>query len=645
MSFRRYKRMGGKPRRHLSEKAIRSLDQANFLFERKQWAEAQKILAVLDQEFPNREEILAPLALTHYYLNELPAYLTLCIRLNALLPNDAEHRLALAHAYLMNARFMLAYLTFREFLRRWPEHVEAPRARESFDRLESMVGEILGQLKLSGDHAIELAALHEESQVLMEAAKYREGIAKAEELLRHEPNYTAAYNNISLMQYHCGEITKAVAAAEHVLALDAENFHALANLSRYLLLVGREEEARGHLEKLKGVESDAVDRWLKQAETCAILGDDQGVLDALAGCEATGDLEIAINGFQIYHLAAVAQLRLGREDEARELWEKCLSITPYSTALENLNDLQRPVYQRNGPWPFPFAQWIAKRVIDDLDIELRRVAKRGGEDLAPGARRFLRKHPYVENLLRLMFDRGDPAGRDFAIDLAIWAKTPETIAMLRQFGLGQKGPDRLRTKALQHAHRLGGMDSGIVRFWSNGDWHEVYIHLTEIYDGTESDLPPKAQALYIASCHALDEGDAVLGEKLLKEALAIVPDSPQLLNNLAVASAHQGRSEESEDLLRQVMERNPDYLFARTNLANHLIAQGNSEEAEKLLDPLRERTRLHVTEVASLYNTYINLNILRGDLDAARDFLQMLERLAPNDKNLPFWRRQLRRKR
>lgn len=610
---------------------------------RMKMAEAQTLLVELNRQFPDREEILAPLALTHYHLNQLPAYLMYCIQLNRLLPNDAEHRLALGEAYLMNGRIALAALAFRQFLARWPGHEEAARAQERLNRIESGLSKIMAQLGLSGDNAVELAALHEESQVLMEAGKYREGIAKAEELLKHEPNYTAAYNNISLMRYHSGEVARAVAAAERVLELDPVNFHALGNLARFLLVVGRGEEAREHVEKLKRVDCDYFDRWLKQAEACATLGDDQGVLDALAGGEATGLIETAINGFHLYHLAAVARLRLGSEDEARSLWEKCLSLTPDIIAVENLNDLDNPVYQRNGPWSFPFKYWISPHAIDDLQSEARKLAKRDVKDLMPAVRRFLRKHPYVENLLPILFDRGDLAGREFALKLATWIKTPETIALLRQFGLGQRGPDRLRINALREAQQLGGLDSGIVRFWANGDWQDLRLQLTEIYEGVESDLPPLAQDYYLKAYEAQENGDAVHAEILLKAALALVPDSPQLLNNLAAAYALQGRSKEYAELLRKIIERHPDYVFARINFADLIIEEGRYEEAEALLVPLGERPRLHLYEVIGIQQTYLHLHFRRGNLELARECLRVWEDLAPDDARLKTWRRRLGR--
>ncbi len=642
MSFRRFKRMGAKHKRTLSDKISRALSEARELMDEQKWVEARRLLTALDRQFPERDEILTLLALTHYQLKEHAAHLILCIRLSQLRPNDSERRFALANSSLTDGRTVLAYLTFRQILELWPGHEDAAKVRELLDVFESKIDLVLSAMGLADDNSCELAALHEEAQTLLAAGEYQKGIAKAEELLKRKPDYSPAYYNISLMHYFNGEVSKALAAAERALTIDPDDFHALAILSRCLLASGREEEACGQVERLKRVGSADLVRWVRQAEACAALGDDPGVVDALASAEATGLSEKAFNGYRLYHLAAAAQLRMGHEEQARKLWEKCLQVAPSETrALENLEDLDGPIHKRNGPWSFHFTHWIAPPIIEDLMNRPPHRSSRGERDRASTSRQFLRKYPHLQHVLPILFDRGDPAGRDFAVNLAGWAETPEMIAMLRQFALGQKGRDRLRIKALRIAHRLEGSDPGIVRFWSQGGWRESRLYPTEIYYGVEDDLSPAATELYLESYEALSDGDGVRSEKLLKQALELAPDSPQLLNNLAASYVLQGRVKESEALARQILEEHPDYLFARANIANRLIDQGKYDEAREMLKPLAEWDRMQVSEAAALYNSYIYLHFQRGELETAREWFEMLEGLAPNDFHLDRWRRVL----
>ena len=118
----------------------------------------------------------------------------------------------------------------------------------------------------------------------------------------------------------------------------------------------------------------------------------------------------------------------------------------------------------------------------------------------------------------------------------------------------------------------------------------------------------------------------------------MVPDSPQLLNNLAASYALQGRVEESEALARRIMGKHPEYLFARTSVVHRLIDRGECEEALELLKPLAEWDRMHVLDAAALCNAYVHLMIWLGEIDEAGRWLDMLEQLNPEDSNLDRWR-------
>ncbi|MGH9840582.1 MAG: tetratricopeptide repeat protein, partial [Blastocatellia bacterium] len=241
MSIRRFKRLSGGHGRSQSNKLARQLQKAHELIEDHVWMEARQLLEELNQRYPNREDVLAPLAITFYHLNERLEYLGLCVQINKLTPNDPDHRLALASAYLMNLRPMLARHVLKQFLSRWPNHKESGRAKEMFSGLEERLQSIFEEMGLSGDEGVELAVLHEESQVAMEAGKFKEGIAKTEELIRRKPDFKAAYNNLSLMQYYNGQIADAIANAERALSIKPDDFHAHSNLARYLLAEGRAE--------------------------------------------------------------------------------------------------------------------------------------------------------------------------------------------------------------------------------------------------------------------------------------------------------------------------------------------------------------------------------------------------------------------
>ena len=53
------------------------------------------------------------------------------------------------------------------------------------------------------------------------------------------------------------------------------------------------------------------------------------------------------------------------------------------------------------------------------------------------------------------------------------AETPELLSALRDFGLGQRGPDALRHEAAQAAGEAGLLPSGPVQFWAQGEWRDI----------------------------------------------------------------------------------------------------------------------------------------------------------------------------
>src|SRR5262249_43547409 len=159
----------------------------------------------------------------------------------------------------------------------------------------------------------------------------------------------------------------ALAAARRALELSPDNFHALSNLTRYLLLTGHADEARATAERLKAVESPNPDARVKKAEALSYLGDDEGVLAAWRGAEQAGAESLGAHAGFLKHLAAVAFCRQGQEAAARDLWRAALKKSPgLDLPRDNLEDLKKPVGERHAPWPFAFNYWAQGPAIKDL---------------------------------------------------------------------------------------------------------------------------------------------------------------------------------------------------------------------------------------------------------------------------------------
>ena len=189
-------------------------------------------------------------------------------------------------------------------------------------------------------------------------------------------------------------------------------------------------------------------------EGLSYLGDDAGVLALFE--PAQQDADIADNPM-LYHLAAVAALRLGFEADARRHWQHALNLEPgFQWAQDNLTDLRKPIGQRNGPWAFGMANWLTQKAVRDLPHFVEPAARRHHEEaVMSAARRYLREHPEVIGLVPVLLDRGDPQARDFVLHVALMADTPELNAVLHDFALGQHGTDEMRMQAAQHCTRTG----------------------------------------------------------------------------------------------------------------------------------------------------------------------------------------------
>jgi len=646
----KWKSRSGRVRtRPLPSNARNRIDDADALIERKRYAEALEILAPLAAKYPDRPEILASRAMCYLHLGIAGEYLEVSLKLQRIFPNRPDALLALAQACVMNERLSLARRACLQFLERWPSGKDAEHAREILRVMKPELERILTMIDLPGEERYEAAELHEESQVLMEQGQIAQAIATANKLLERMPGFVPALNNLSQMQHLDNRPAEAIATAERVLEIEPQNFHALGNLARYLFLQGRADEARRVADRLRSARSDRDDIWIKKAETFSFLGDDRAALEAFDGAQAAGALENLSNVEMLYHLAAVASWRLGGKERARELWRKCLEVAPsFEFARANLADLSQPEGERNGPWAFTLNYFMRWEAAEEMAEATSRAVRRNKADFTGAMQDYARRHPEITHLIPYLLERGDPLGRDFAIKLASAIKTPEILAMLRDFAVGQQGSDRTRMEAAQSATQAGLLPSGLpTRMWIKGEWLDIMMFGFEIYSDVdeESRMPPKVERLAADALEELKYGDPIKAERLLKQAIEDSPNNPSLLNNLAAAYGRQGKAEESRKLVAELRQRFPDYFFGITNEAMNLARDGRPDEAEELVKPLLQHKRLHVTEFASLCGVQIEIAIARRNRESAQGWIQMWESVAPDDPTLEILRSRVERPR
>lgn len=620
-------------------KVLAGLQVADDLMEDGEISEARQILEDMHCQYPSRSDVLQNLAYSCHQLGDLSSYLTYCEKLAKLTPESAENALALASAYAINFRPLLALRVYRGFLTKWPEHKEAFRIRKDVAALETGAQSYLAEADLTGEEGLATLMQHEEIQVLLHDGRYKEGEALARKLIASYPQFAPAHNNLSLMLHLTGRMEEAIAVARHVLSFAPDNFQAMGNLVRFLFLNGQREEAAAMANRFKALRSDNPDLWVKQAETFSFLGDDEAVLTAFRQAEKAAINDKVPNPALIYHLAAVASLWLGREADARQHWKTALSLSPgMDLARKNLADLQKPAGERHGPWAYDLGYWLPRDTIEAL-IRQMTVQKPNATSIKRIVENFLRSRPDLRQLIPLLLERCDPTAAEVVLMLAGASQNPELLEAAKNFALGQRGSDQLRFRAAQLSVEAGLLPGGEVRMWSRGEQTTLIFFNTEITgEPSHWNVPRQAQRLAEKAMEQLQQGQGAKAERLLNQALELAPSDIRLRNNLAAAYKLQGRETEYRRMIEQLYAEAPDYFFACAQMAELLIERGQTKEAALMLKPLSTLKKMHFSELAMLCTVHINLALKEGRRDTARSWLNIFERVYPDHYNIKVLR-------
>jgi len=629
------------PPRRLVEGTKKAFD----LVENGKAGEALDILIELDQAYPNTPEVLGVLVNAYYDLNDMHNYEHAIRRLARLDARDPALSYSLAGAYLVNGRPALAIRTFKEALRRWPIYPRAEEARKTIPLLENALREQAPGLNLSEDQALDLFLQHDELRYCLDHGEYRQGRRVAEKLLHSFPDFIPALNNLAQIFAVEGEFDQAIRTSLRVLEIEPENIHALSNLARLHFLGGRPEEAAEYAQRLKGSQADASDRWFKIAEALTFLEDDEGVLALYERAKAAGELEPPHVDEMFFHLLAVAAYHQGLEKEAQIYWQEALKINPhFEWALENVEDLKKPVDDRGGVWAYPSESWLLASVAQDLSGQLEKLKRtdKKTDVQARLSRFFEEKHPEVFFLAPHLVERGDAEARVFVARLAAVTGHPVPVSAAKGYIFGKRGSFQERFEAAKILSEADLLPSGEIQMWSGGEMRKVMLLNIEISPEPEaSELPRRVQALAEQAFQALLDRNGRRAQELLEQALALWPDDPSLVNNLAKALEMQGQSEQARQMIIELHNRFPDYFFGVVAIAGLEIEKGELDRAHDMLNGLLQRKKLHTTEFIALCQAQVQVWLAENNLDGARTWIEMWEKVDPNNPALKTYRRKV----
>ncbi len=633
--------MSARKSRSLPRPIIYKIQDIYDLIDEQHWQEAYQRLNELDKRYMDHPEVLEIRLEIAQALGNHTEFVEAGEALLEQEPNRPDLLHAVGHAYLMKGHIVLASEKFERILEEHPTYSESQQIRNITKELNIEIAEQLAETDLPG---IDVARKNEQVQLLLNQQKLRQARQIAETLIREHPNFAPPYNNLSLIYWQNGQLEKAIATEKEVLTFEPDNIHALANLVQFLYLQGQKEEATTYAERLKRSQSEGWEAAVKRVEALTYLEDFEGVLNTTATSEEEMAKLSPRNKAYVYHLAAVAAARLGNEEQAMKYWVNSLSHDPsLSLAQHNLEDFQQPVGERHAPWPFLLGNWLSLPAIHALKEHAERTTKYGDTDKGQkraekAGERLFQRYPILEERIPLLLMRGDPFGRQMAYLIATMIETPKTLDALKTFAFSQRGPDQLRMEAAQVLVRAGAIPSGPQRLWLKGEWREMMLIGIEISPEPMRAFSHDVERLMMKGTEALHAGQGARAERYFKAALEKEPESPSILNNLTAAYEMQGKQELVDEMLIRIRRDFPDYFFGLVTEARILIQEGELESAQEMLNPLLQRRRLHTTEMSALCNALVDLAIERGEMENARQWLEIWERVYPDHPRLEYYR-------
>ncbi|GIQ67459.1 DDE transposase family protein [Xylanibacillus composti] len=172
---------------------------------------------------------------------------------------------------------------------------------------------------------------HDQARMLLEEGRFAEATRKLEKLVKQNPTFLAARNNLSLAYYYMGDFKQCIATIREVLEHDEGNLHALCNLAVVLQQSKRHDELTGVKELLGKLYPFHMDHTYKLATTLGILGDQEGAYRHFVRLIRSG---MHHDEPSVLHFAAVAAFNLGKLEDARRHWKSLKKHHPGSVIAE-----------------------------------------------------------------------------------------------------------------------------------------------------------------------------------------------------------------------------------------------------------------------------------------------------------------------
>lgn len=540
----------------------------------------------------------------------------------------------------------LATLAVRQFATRWPHHPTTAGLREILASCEQQALKNLKSMGVGNDeHGWQVLESHERVFQAMQRGDLKQVIERGEAALLKQHFVTAIFNNLSEAYFHSSRFLDALGAARRAAELKPDNLISQFNLVRFALLLGDRDEANRTADSIRSLRPQRFDFWSKLVGAFVLLERyDEALELAEVARQCSEPNEWATpDAAELHHAIAVALAHRGRLTEAEAEWRSALQVRPgFSTAQPNLDDLRRPLAERNGTFLFPLTNLIPRETLVRALEFLKPVGNISNEEHTQILRRFSEECPGLRTAIPLLLRIGDDAARDVGIALVKFIHTPELIEALRKFALSDCGSDSRRLSALNLLREVGAEIPQPSPFFSNGSWTLVTNFKHEIHHGPSETIREDLLSHMERGHAAIQRRDFRLAERCFREAIAIEPACVSAYNNVAVCLLSQQRTAEAVPMLRHVLTLDDNNAIARCQLARIAVLDNRLAEAAQWLEPLRCDRSFTTTEYFAMAGVDLELALRKGHLDGARLQLRTLETLMPDNPALTRFRSMLK---
>jgi tetratricopeptide (TPR) repeat protein len=485
--------------------------QVVYLLEMEQFDQAHDRVQDLCEEFPDQVEFRYLQQQVALARRDDRSYNQACERLMHLQPNKAVHCLTLGANFIIGQADFYPTLGFHLLQRvleldpkfeqasfepikfegvefepikfeqtkfGQPQFEPAEELKALIEEAQPLVDERFDSLKLDREEDFELMLQHEWGQLYLNWGRYEEARIYEQQVVTAKPDLIPARNNLSLIAMAQGDIPEAIASAEAVLQVEAENINALSNLVRFHRLENQIEIAQACSGKLKACTPTSGNHWHKKAEGLIYSGDYAGIVDFWQQIQTEPEIEQKLEADGL-HYVAVALARSGDIQKAKQLWLKALEFQPGKKIIrDNLENCYKPSDEQHLAWPLDVFNWLPfsryKQFVTDLNVLNRK------ENAANTPRKFQQKltaNPYILPWLQTSLEHGDPQSVGLNIPVLLIGDLPETRALLSTFILSQWGSFAMRNRMAKLLFQMGKLPEEIdptrMRMWRNQAWTEI----------------------------------------------------------------------------------------------------------------------------------------------------------------------------